>query len=180
MVDVAMNMESIYHYLVNTENYRMLAHFEYNLKETPLRSSRISVPPPMTDVCLILFVSNEKFNFLIFYIFFQAENDAKESEPTGSKDHGQGSSQTSSAGPSQRCPDTEVQKIPLQLPENSDVVAGGDVGRQTSPDNIDKLDCEISKMRQKMLLHDSQMEVIQGVSFHLYLDVFLFIYRFFF
>ena len=55
MVDVAMNMESIYHYLVNTENYRMLAHFEYNIEETPLRSARIAVAPPMTDVCFFKF-----------------------------------------------------------------------------------------------------------------------------
>lgn len=45
-----MTMESIYKFMVNTENYRMLANFEYNLNETPLRSGRLSVAPPMTDV----------------------------------------------------------------------------------------------------------------------------------
>lgn len=46
-----MTIESIYEYMVNTENYRMLADFEYNKNETPLRSGRLSVaPPPMTDV----------------------------------------------------------------------------------------------------------------------------------
>ena len=52
MVDVAMNMESIYHCMVNRENYRMLAHFHYNLDETPLRSARLSAAPPMTDVII--------------------------------------------------------------------------------------------------------------------------------
>lgn len=59
MVDVAMNMESIYHCMVAKENYRMLAHFQYNHDETPIRSARLAGPPPMTDV----------INFYIFYIY---------------------------------------------------------------------------------------------------------------
>ena len=50
MVDVAMNMESIYHCLVNTENYRMLSNFAYTMEETPFRSARLATAPPMTDV----------------------------------------------------------------------------------------------------------------------------------
>lgn len=47
-----MTMESIYEYMVKTENYRMLADFEFSKEEAPLRSGRLSVaPPPMTDVC---------------------------------------------------------------------------------------------------------------------------------
>ena len=49
-----MSMESIYHCLVSTENYRMLSNFQYNMDETPLRSARLAVPPPMTDVINIL------------------------------------------------------------------------------------------------------------------------------
>lgn len=52
MVGMDVSIESIYHFLVSTENYRMLAHFEYNLEEKPLRSARLSVAPPMTDVSM--------------------------------------------------------------------------------------------------------------------------------
>ena len=51
-----MTMESIYEYMVKTENYRMLADFDYNLQETPLRSGRLSVgPPPLADVGFFFF-----------------------------------------------------------------------------------------------------------------------------
>lgn len=53
MIDVAMNMESIYHCMVNKENYRMLANFQYTHQETPLRSARLGEAPPMTDVSVI-------------------------------------------------------------------------------------------------------------------------------
>lgn len=53
MVELAVNIESIYHFQVSNENYRMLSQFEYNVEETPLRSARLSRPPPMTDVSFV-------------------------------------------------------------------------------------------------------------------------------
>lgn len=50
MMEMSLNIESIYHYMVDTENYRMLSQFEYTKSERPLRSGRVLSAPPMTDV----------------------------------------------------------------------------------------------------------------------------------
>lgn len=57
LVEMSLNVESIYQYMVETENYRMLAHFEYNKDETPLRSKRVSEAPPLTDVSRVFICS---------------------------------------------------------------------------------------------------------------------------
>lgn len=50
MISVKVDIKSIYSYMVHSENYRVLSKFEYNWKETPIRSGRIAVPPAVTDV----------------------------------------------------------------------------------------------------------------------------------
>lgn len=54
MVDMTLSIERIYHSMVEAENYRMLSQFEYSWDETPLRSSRLSKAPQMTDVCIFV------------------------------------------------------------------------------------------------------------------------------
>ena len=58
MVDITQNIETIYHFLVETENYRMLSQFEFDKKETPIRSARLSVPLPLTDVIILSIINS--------------------------------------------------------------------------------------------------------------------------
>lgn len=53
MVELNLSSSSIYYHMVSSENYRMLSQYHYSMSEAPLRSSRISNPPEMTDVRFI-------------------------------------------------------------------------------------------------------------------------------
>lgn len=54
MVSVNVTIVGIYHYFVESENYRVLSQYEYSWNELPLRSGRISQRPAMTDVSKIV------------------------------------------------------------------------------------------------------------------------------
>lgn len=68
MVDMSVKMETIYQCLVKKENYRMLSKFQYNTDETPLRSARVAVAPPMTDVIISLFFNDVRMKLKIIFL----------------------------------------------------------------------------------------------------------------
>ena len=50
MVALEVSIEGAYHFLVETENYRMLSSQEYSWRESPLRSARICQRKPVSVV----------------------------------------------------------------------------------------------------------------------------------